>query len=659
MRGAAIIAAGSLAVLAAAFVFSSSSDDDAAPESVVVAASPRSASSPSSAHAQDRGRSRSNPSTIQVTVIEEGSRGRVANARVVQLRTPTEIAWRQNVRAEWTTDAKGQVEIELADARGPVFLAATAAGHIWSRALPAGSSELRLDVPAAVEVTGQILGTDGPAEGVAVEIRNDVYDDPDDLGREPGDSWSEVTTDSTGTFRLWARPGSAVVSAGGALFRSKSAATPVPGPPLTFMLEPASGIRGRVVTSTGKPAIGTQVTFAFHTVDVGDDGRYEIDGLAPSEGELTALLELSAGNETVQSSARLDLGRWTTANLQLTPAGVLDGFVLDGAGQPVSGATVIATELYEARESEPLPLTFRERYGAADTDAPRGTAGRDGSFRLATRLPSGQTRYLVRAFTPLASAFLEARSAPVGTQQLPLHLKNDALVTGTVALDAYSILGVEHHGSFTLARDSLPDQLTIEAPHHRPHAVELPEGPVDLGTISLVETHDVELEVTELETGLPITGIEYAIEGDPQKQARDEHLLIRDVPLPSAKVRIGTGHHRVAIIELGAAPTAHATLSKGTSVHFRFVPAPRSPRSRIFIRCDSDEGLVLERDAMPMGGEATLSGLSPGRCFWYHYGQHDQRGEIDVPPSGTLEVVVPTADPAIDETDYRSETIEL
>jgi hypothetical protein len=206
---------------------------------------------------------------------------------------------------------------------------------------------------------------------------------------------------------------------------------------LDFLLEPASGISGRVTArANGEPAVGMQVTASpveqgvpelaaamrsivgraaslkekAASASVGEDGRYEIIGLGPGEYRVLpqsgrsryAPLPYHLGKRIVLEAG----GHAAGVDFQVDAGGVIRGQVFGAGGEPVGGArvSVLPTDLAQGIAGGDLSFAL-----LLDRQA---QSGADGSFEIAA-LPLGRTyRVLARkeGWAPAASEELDLAS---------------------------------------------------------------------------------------------------------------------------------------------------------------------------------------------------------------------------------------------------------
>jgi protocatechuate 3,4-dioxygenase beta subunit len=184
--------------------------------------------------------------------------------------------------------------------------------------------------------------------------------------------------------------------------------------------------RGRVVDSAGQPIAGVEIRlsqaerggarFMFQIGGMnrekpdatsGADGAFRIAGLEPGEYALTVSREGYAGKRVPSLTVQAE-GPNNWPPVVLTAGVAVGGFVRNGKGEPIVGATV---------------FSFRD--GAGPQQA---TSDPEGRFRLEGLSPERPTMLSVRAdgYAPLQ------RNATPPTEDLVLVLKNTATIRGRV-----------------------------------------------------------------------------------------------------------------------------------------------------------------------------------------------------------------------------------
>ena len=248
-----------------------------------------------------------------------------------------------------------------------------------------------------------------------------------------------VLTGADGTFQIPA------VSAGTwRLTASHAAHGPATSAPITvdgaraktnveLKLEAGASIKGKVVDTNGKPVESAEVRVvarghlewrARRQALTGADGTFVVSALP------RRAMDVVASHETGASAiVAADLSEKTAAEVTLTLdlQGVIEGVVVDKAGQPVGDAQVIASPVWSGNTGDQLAWSVR---GIQETVTDQG-----GAFRL-TGMPTGD--YKVRAGRPGASEEMLSLATPViakpGGAKLRLLVAGDGRVIGKVAL---------------------------------------------------------------------------------------------------------------------------------------------------------------------------------------------------------------------------------
>jgi protocatechuate 3,4-dioxygenase beta subunit len=611
---------------------------------------------------------------VQVTEVETG--GPVPGAHVVMLDDASSNPSAEHIVADWIADVHGVVNAEIAD--GFETFTATADAHIWAQvSSPLRESTLKLEVARSIAVEG--LVTDGrgvPIGGIWVEASNDRCDEEVDRYRNTVTTWNGVLTDRQGRFRLALRRGTSTIAAGSGHWRIARRTIEVPAVRQTFVLTQGGAIRGTVYDPEGRPVpAGVAVTFTDLAPPApGDDdphpflsepsltdatGHYRLDSIEAANVEVSCQRELGAGVELTSETASLVSGQWLELDLHLEGAATIDGRVLDGHEQPVAGASVAESE-FRAPSSDDKALRWLIREQAFDRRyrppayLPRTTTGADGTFHLPTGDRRGHGSYALHAYTDTASGDSDAVQPVRAGDRITIHLKEEATVKGRVAgpdgpVTRFRVSGVEQTRTFVLSRELVGDQLLVEAPGLKSRTVAIPAeraGSIDLGTIELAHTHDVVLEVVDADTGKPVTDVQSDVDGraEPVSTVDNEgRLLLIGVPLPTAKIWVGSRFYQPQQIEIG--PTEErvtARLSRGGTLTLTLdAPPPRGVF--VVVRCDPSLPLIEARMAPFAGRTATVTGipLAATHCRWSTpaNGWHAE-GTFKLPASGSLEVPV-------------------
>lgn len=258
---------------------------------------------------------------------------------------------------------------------------------------------LQLVLARAHDFVGMVVGTEGPPiEGAVLELSDDLrtsspMDATDTEGVRTfrsiaGALAARQVTDSTGRFDFAGVPGA------GASVRVEATGyvgqwfphIPANGP-ATITLEKGLVLRGIVLGAEGKPAVGADVRFGPLASNLGvnrsrtttdEAGRFSIAGIpgAKTTGRASVPTFVAALHEghsvTLLQPAALEPGGPENV-LRLERAAPLTGRVVDGQGEPVSGARVWLRSEREYERSYRMvgfPPTWESIFGefAAGTD---------------------------------------------------------------------------------------------------------------------------------------------------------------------------------------------------------------------------------------------------------------------------------------------------
>ena len=214
----------------------------------------------------------------------------------------------------------------------------------------------------------------------------------------PPDSQPRTTTDAKGRFSLGdllpGQPVSVTVSKKGYGSETRSSVKPPTEEPLTFVLEPAGRLSGRVVDERGAPIRGAMVNVqqdrrvraVSMTVSRSRPGwaRTDAEGSFSIEDVDAGKLQVTAAAESYQQK-RLDVemaaGQAIEVELVLVPGAVIEGAVTTADGAPVAEAQIIVTQQQS------------ELFGG-DSISANGRSDVEGRYRV-TGAPTGPATIIV------------------------------------------------------------------------------------------------------------------------------------------------------------------------------------------------------------------------------------------------------------------------
>lgn len=287
------------------------------------------------------------------------------------------------------TDFAGNYRIDGAP-RGTGNLLVSAEDHADERAQvrdPDEQDEIKIDVEmrlAAIAV-GRVRTADGePVVGATVRVRRDDG---------PSGAMMGATTDAAGEFKIEnVRPdremdlfvrGPDSSLAPGVMDDVVVPASGLPAP-LEIVLEPASRLVGRVITSDGTPApfarvmmsdVSGNVWRALESAPIAfadGDGAFRMVGLPAKTVTVRAEWE---GFRSSPQEVVLPIDAEASCELVLDKSAGIRGVVLDGFGKPIEGARVSLTAQSKQFDST---LSFPKPAPRANTNNGGGGGGRNG-----------------------------------------------------------------------------------------------------------------------------------------------------------------------------------------------------------------------------------------------------------------------------------------
>lgn len=292
--------------------------------------------------------------------IVDGGGAPIAGVRVVRREPSTDDPMIAPLIAPSADPAAAVSEADgafrLPPSSAPRQLLALDGPHVFPAELAwrAGDPAPRILLARRVHLEARVTAGGAPAAGAEVQILDGS-----------GPALATVTADEAGVVRfrdlvpgpyeLWARRGGTVSS----LLRIADAAD---ARDLALELEPAEAVRGRVMTDGPLPAGGVvhlaplDVDHAARTAPLDAEGRFALDGLPRGRWRV----EASVPDHVPDGERVLDArGAAGEVVLRVARAGVVAGTVVDPAGAPVSGATIVVRAQGAAASS--AARSFAER----------------------------------------------------------------------------------------------------------------------------------------------------------------------------------------------------------------------------------------------------------------------------------------------------------
>ncbi|HVV83955.1 MAG TPA: carboxypeptidase regulatory-like domain-containing protein [Kofleriaceae bacterium] len=458
--------------------------------------------------------------TVEVTVREADGGAPVANAEVELRGTLTWTA---------TTGADGVATLHgVGPTWGP--LAASAAGFAPARTMvstagdPKVPARFELTLARGAAVSGRVVDEAGAAVAGARVVATsasepfpvvDVRRDGVATGADGSFTFPAV---AAGTYRLDARDA-----------RHAPASSPPflvdgthPRTGLTVVLGAGGVVRGTVKTPDGAPVAGADVSVVTRggifwrprrQAFTGADGRYVIEGLPRRELDVVAWHPDGAS-----AIAAVDLAAEPERQLDLVldVRGAIDGLVVDGAGEPIGDAQVLAEPVWNGGTADQQAWSIR---GVQQTLTDPG-----GRFHLAG-LPDGD--YRIRAARQGADedALWTARATTTrpGAPPLRIVLSADGTITGKVAFaDGHAPAAVtiavdgaggrpsaRTDGSFAIDTAAGEHVLIVSGPGFSSKAVrgvKVEEGQAtDVGTVTVEAGRSISGRVVD-GSGAPVEG---------------------------------------------------------------------------------------------------------------------------------------------------------
>jgi len=260
--------------------------------------------------------------------------------------------------------------------RPPAEQVAPRAGAITAPRRPA-----LLEPAQTAMLEARVVHDGRPIAGVEVRL-SDGSEPTSAIARTDAAGVARFATPGDGPFELWA----VTPALASPLVRVPD----VGAAPIELALEPASTVRGEV-QGAGHAAVTIELApieldHAVRTATVDDQGRFAIDGVPAGRWRIAAtspgLRQTSASEVTIRAPAE-------ELVVTLARAGELAGTVVDRAGAPVAGATIVVRR-QGAKGLHPIEWSapgMRWVYPfAAHRRLPSNESARFGAARVGTRL---------------------------------------------------------------------------------------------------------------------------------------------------------------------------------------------------------------------------------------------------------------------------------
>ncbi len=375
------------------------------------------------------------------------------------------------------TDAAGRYALRLS-ASGEAPVRAAAAGYLTDRAVssPAATPHGSRQVPALALVPvaalqGLVVDASGkPLAGVELRAAS--------TARRASDVELRTHTQAPGAFRLSGlKPGDSyrlVASHDGFVPFRLTVPAPATGAaptPLRIVLDRGRAAAGRVVDAAGKPVAGAEVRLLPAASDdlriarettvralTDAAGAFRIDRLSPGAFDLRARAQGFAPTLVRRVSLPAGTAAADLGTLVLQRGATLDGRVVDGAGNPLAGATVQLTP--------PSGLSVWDLPLEGEPGGWEQVTASDGAFSFAGLPPAGTTVTL-RAVHPGFTVRTLSSVAVPATEPVLLQLEVAASLSGTVADES----GGPVAGANVLISEVSPDAGGDAGTRSRPRSV--------------------------------------------------------------------------------------------------------------------------------------------------------------------------------------------
>jgi protocatechuate 3,4-dioxygenase beta subunit len=388
------------------------------------------------------------------------------------------LVWVEDRPATLTrTDAAGRYALRLPGG-GEVRVRAAAAGYLAEQAVsspaatPRGSRQApALALAPAAALQGLVVDTGGkPLAGVELRAAS--------TARRASDVELRTRTRTPGAFRLSGlKSGDSyrliALHEGFVPFRLTvpAPAAGTPPAPLRIVLDRGRAAAGRVVDGAGKPVAGAEVRLLPAASDdpriarettmralTDAAGAFRIDRLSPGAFDLRARAQGFAPTLVRRVSLPAGAAAADLGTLVLERGATLDGRVVDGAGNPLAGATVQLTP--------PSGLSVWDLPLEGEPGGWEQVTASDGAFSFAGLPPAGATVTL-RALHPGFTTRILSGVAVPAPEPVLLRLEVAASLSGTVADES----GEPVAGANVLISEVSPDAGGAPGTRSRPRSV--------------------------------------------------------------------------------------------------------------------------------------------------------------------------------------------
>ncbi len=551
--------------------------------------------------------------TVDVVVTEAGATPSPIAGAEVELRAT--LIYRAK------TDAKGIAHLANVGA-GFSPLAVHAAGFapnammLESSGDPAAPVRVGVALAKGAAIAGRVVDDAGKPVGGALVVATSASEPfPVVDARRDG-----VQTGPDGTFHI-----PAVAAGTWRLTATRSTFGPATSAPITvdgthdktgveLALAVGGIVRGHVVDKAGKPVASADVRVVVHgnlewraqrQAFTGADGAFAIEGLPRRAVDIVAA---HAGGASAIAPADLVAKREVELTLTLDITGMIEGAVVDGAGQGVGDAQVIAEPVFDGGLADRQAWSVR---GVQETVSDQG-----GVFRF-TGLPDGT--YRVRAARPGATEaaldLAKSVEARPGGPKLRLVVSADGKITGKVAFKdgkvpaAFTVaLGSTYptpfataDGTFSIPAPTGKQTIVVDGKAFlasKAQDVTVVEGkPADVGTITVEPGRSVSGLVLD-ESGTPVAGAKVAagilLTGDGKElYIPDESIMAKDA------VSDADGRYHLEGFSPAAITIVAGKDPQGRSASVQLPPGSDSAKLDLVLRPTTGLDGKVTRDGQP------------------------------------------------------------